>query len=172
MNENEGDAIQAYGGNKSTGLRVQKALREIEILCVDMRNTLFDQPLRKNAVGRKRTLDGDPTGEGAKEDGDGAQSDDALEDYDWEIDSDIECDVEQPRTEHGRDPVIREYQFLKAQPDAVGDRSPWPPGLQGMKPRMRVDFGAQRQVPPMHMPPPAHHVTPPPWPSETCFDTI
>jgi hypothetical protein len=54
VNENEGDTAQAYGGNKSAGLRLRKALREIEILCVEMRNTLFEQPLRK-LVGMKQT---------------------------------------------------------------------------------------------------------------------
>jgi hypothetical protein len=175
VNENEGDTIQAYGGNKSAGLRVRKALREIEIMCVDVRNVLFDKPLQKNAASHKKQAGGaegaDPTTDGAKEDGDGAQSDDALdEDYDREIDSDIECDVEPRRpgsparaSEPGNEPVIREYQFLKTQADSVGEqRSPWPQGLQSLKPGMRVDFDGQRQVPPMQMTPPAHHVIPPP----------
>lgn len=148
MNENEGDAIQAYGGNKSAGLRVRKALREVEVLCVDMRNALFDQPLQNNAAGRKEQADGaegpDPTMDGAKEDGDGAQSDeDFNEDYDREIDSDVECDVE-PRqpgsharpSEPGNDPVIHEYQFLKI---------------------------------PMQTTPPAHHVNPPPIATQYVF---
>lgn len=162
VNENEGDAIQAYGGNKSAGLRVRKALREIEILCVDMRNALFDQPLRKTA-GRKKKADGvegaEPAGEGAKDGVDG-QSDDGLEDfneyYDREIDSDIECDVEtrRPSSTPPSEPSneVHEYQFLKKADADVGERS-WPHGLQSLKPGMRMDLGGPRQAPPQMTPP-------------------
>lgn len=166
VNENEGDAIQAYGGNKSAGLRVRKALREIEILCVDMRNALFDQPLRKS-TGRKKKADGaegaEPAVEGAKEDGVDGQSDDGLEDFneefDREIDSDIECDVETrrpssptPTSEPGNE--VHEYQFLKNADADAGERS-WPQGLQTLKPGMRVDLGGPRHSP-LQMTPPAH----------------
>ncbi|XP_024359262.1 CHD3-type chromatin-remodeling factor PICKLE isoform X2 [Physcomitrium patens] len=162
VNENEGDAIQAYGGNKSAGLRVRKALREIEILCVDMRNALFDQPLRKTA-GRKKKADevegAEPAGEGAKDGVDG-QSDDGLEDfneyYDREIDSDIECDVEtrRPSSTPPSEPSneVHEYQFLKKADADVGERS-WPHGLQSLKPGMRMDLGGPRQAPPQMTPP-------------------
>ncbi|CAK9195050.1 unnamed protein product [Sphagnum troendelagicum] len=45
LNENEGDAAQSYCGNKSAGLRFRKALRAVELLCIRMRNALFEQPL-------------------------------------------------------------------------------------------------------------------------------
>ncbi len=45
VNENEGDAAQSYCGNKSAGLRFRKALRAVELLCIRMRNALFEQPL-------------------------------------------------------------------------------------------------------------------------------
>lgn len=167
VNENEGDAIQAYGGNKSAGLRVRKALREIEMHCVDMRNALFDQPLRKATDGRrKKKVDGvegaDPAVEGAKEDGVNAQSDDALDDlneeYDREVDSDVECDVETgrpsytPPSERGNG--VHEYQFLKKDAD-VGEH-PWPLGLH--QSGVRLDLNGQMQAP---MQGPAY-VTPPP----------
>lgn len=146
VNENEGDAIQAYGGNKSAGLRVRKALREIEMHCVDMRNALFDQPLRKATDGRrkKNVGDGMEGGEaavdGAKEDGVDAQSDDALDDlneeYDREVDSDVECDVNEtgihlatPPSERGNG--VHEYQFLKKDAGVVGGETQqsWSHGL-------------------------------------------
>jgi len=164
VNENEGDAIQAYGGNKSAGLRVRKALREIEMHCVDMRNALFDQPLRKATDGRrKKKVDGvegaDPAVEGgAKEDGVDAQSDDALDDlneeYDREVDSDVECDADTgrpastPPSERGNG--VHEYQFLKKDTD-VGEH-PWPHGLH--QTGVRLDLNGQMQgTPPVYVTP-------------------
>jgi hypothetical protein len=164
VNENEGDAIQAYGGNKSAGLRVRKALREIEMHCVDMRNALFDQPLRKATDGRrKKKIDGvegsDPAVEGVlKEDLGEGQSDDALddlnEDYDREVDSDVDCDTDlgrpssTPPTERGNG--VHEYQFLKKDSD-VGGEHPWPHGLN--QTGVRIDLNGQMQVP---TPPPVY----------------
>jgi hypothetical protein len=169
VNENEGDAIQAYGGNKSAGLRVRKALREIEILCVDMRNALFDQPLRKNAAaGRKKKVDGvegaEPPVEGVEPAVDGAQSDDAIdEEYEREADSDLECDVETgpsaatPPSELGGNGVP-EYQFLKK--DAVIGEHPWPQGLQNSNSGLRLDLNGQ--TPPVYVTPPPRGEWPPP----------
>ncbi|KAG0556719.1 hypothetical protein KC19_11G074300 [Ceratodon purpureus] len=165
VNENEGDAIQAYGGNKSAGLRVRKALREIEILCIDMRNALFDQPLRKNAAaGRKKKVDGaegvEPPVEGVEPPADGAQSDDANdefnEDYEREADSDVECDVDTgpsatPPSEPGSG--VHEYQFLKKEA-AIGEH-PWPQGLQNSNSGLRLDLNGQSQMaPPVYATPP------------------
>ncbi|KAL2624235.1 hypothetical protein R1flu_008480 [Riccia fluitans] len=44
--ENEGDADQAYFGNKSAGLRLRKSLRQLDTLCLEMRKALFGQPLQ------------------------------------------------------------------------------------------------------------------------------
>ncbi|KAL3680801.1 hypothetical protein R1sor_023757 [Riccia sorocarpa] len=44
--ENEGDADQAYVGNKSAGLRLRKSLRQLDTLCLEMRKALFGQPLQ------------------------------------------------------------------------------------------------------------------------------
>lgn len=161
MNENEGDAIQAYGGNKSAGLRVRKALREIEMHCIDMRNALFDQPLRKNAAGRKKKAEdgegGDPAMDAGKDGVDGQSDED--EDYDREIDSDVDDETRRPSSptppsEPGNE--VHEYQFLKTDIAGVGER-PWPAqGLQNLKPGMRLDLGGgQRQVP-VQMSPPVH----------------
>jgi len=161
VNENEGDAIQAYGGNKSAGLRVRKALREIELHCIDMRNALFDKPPRKNAAGRKK--EGEAAVDGANPALD-AQSDDD-EDFDREMDSDVECDRRPssptPPSEPGNE--VHEYQFLKPDLNAgvsahgfKDSASPWPPGLQNLKPGMRFDLGGERPQIPMQTTPPVH----------------
>ncbi|CAK9216882.1 unnamed protein product [Sphagnum troendelagicum] len=117
VNENEGDTAQAYGGNKSAGLRLRKALREIEILCVEMRNTLFEQPLRK-LVGMKQTdaaqeceavvpaleevdVNRLEPHEGDPESDDGPLDDEDVINADKDPDSDIEGGMENARSWSG-----------------------------------------------------------------------
>lgn len=162
MNENEGDAIQAYAGNKSAGLRFRKALREIEILCLEMRNALFEQPLRKSAVRRRKygeVVEGaENTLEDGKEDGVDGQSDEGGDDFnDDDLDRDADSDLEGNNGENlRRSPImpmhevggeVHEYQFLKKDAE-VGDRT-WlqrgpVEGLQNLISGVRVDLDGQR----------------------------
>jgi hypothetical protein len=115
LNENEGDAAQSYCGNKSAGLRFRKALRAVELLCIRMRNALFEQPfsqkldlLQSHTQQQGGCVEAPHDGRttttavgGAKEDAmEEAQSDDALSgggsdnyaDIDAEIDPDSDLE--------------------------------------------------------------------------------
>lgn len=164
VNENEGDAIQAYAGNKSAGLRFRKALREIEILCVEMRNALFEQPLRKTAVKKQKPQEQGEGAEGAqgipdgaKEDGAEGQSDDGQDDValdddlDREPDSDPEADLDTARplpqslqSDTGNE--VREFQFLKERhvKDNQWAQMKVPQGLQEVDARVSVEPDVQR----------------------------
>jgi hypothetical protein len=116
LNENEGDAAQSYCGNKSAGLRFRKALRAVELLCIRMRNALFEQTVSQKLdllqshtqQQQGRHVEAPHDGRtattavgGAKEDAmEEAQSDDALSgggsdnypDIDAEIDPDSDLE--------------------------------------------------------------------------------
>lgn len=49
MIENHPEAVQTYTGNKSAGLRLRKGLRQLDALCVQMRNSLFGQTAKRKA---------------------------------------------------------------------------------------------------------------------------
>lgn len=139
VNEYEDDAIQAYAGNKSAGLRFRKALREIEILCIDLRNALFEHSQRK-VVGQKRKhgeiSEGvDPNLEGGgKEDGlDSLSCDEDFDDDDMDLDSDPECNVENTRPAN----EVHEYQFFKK--DVEIEKGP-----QKFDTDVRMELGGQR----------------------------
>jgi hypothetical protein len=108
--ENEGDAAEAYGGNKSAGLRFRKALRGIEMLCTGMRDALLEDPLQKSdglgnkAQGRSEGVHDGTAAEGAKEDGMEAQSDDGVSDNYDDIDADIDPEIDADSDLEGGDP--------------------------------------------------------------------
>lgn len=155
VNEYEDDAIQAYAGNKSAGLRFRKALREIEILCVDLRNALFEHS-EKKMVGQKRKHGDigegvDPNLEGGgKEDGlDSLSCDEDFDDDDMDrdLDSDLECNVENTRPAN----EVHEYQFFKK--DVEIEKGP-----EKFDTDVRMELGGQRLTTPPQMP----QVSPPP----------
>ncbi|KAH8939040.1 hypothetical protein BDL97_15G016300 [Sphagnum fallax] len=108
--ENEGDAAEAYGGNKSAGLRFRKALRGIEVLCAGMRDALLEDPLQKSdglgskAQGRREGVHDGTAAEGAKEDGMEAQSDDGVSDNYDDLDADVDPEIDADSDLEGGDP--------------------------------------------------------------------
>ncbi|KAG6555361.1 hypothetical protein Mapa_002587 [Marchantia paleacea] len=91
MLENQGDADQAYVGNKSAGLRLRKSLRQLDTLCLEMRKALFGQPLQSR---KSRTK---PEGaEGHELDAQSDENDDAGVDSENDNDAKMDEKVKEP----------------------------------------------------------------------------
>ncbi|CAM6088601.1 unnamed protein product [Calypogeia fissa] len=104
MLENQGDADQAYVGNKSAGLRLRKSLRQLDTLCLEMRKALFGQPLQSRKVRPKpdegvegaeveaQSDENDDAGVDSENDNDNENENELDVDADLEVDHDVKLE--------------------------------------------------------------------------------
>ncbi|KAJ7564340.1 hypothetical protein O6H91_02G013700 [Diphasiastrum complanatum] len=50
LSQNHADAMQTYSGNKSAGIRFRRSLRELDLLCLEMRKALFGKSAQTSTL--------------------------------------------------------------------------------------------------------------------------